>query len=230
MTSPLSPRAIGVDGAPGGWVAAMIDSGGRIEIEFVESFAAVLAEAAPADVVVVDMPIGLSSDGNRPVDALVRERLGTRRATFFPTPVRSVLDLPSWEEANLYSKHVSGKGLSKQAWNLIPKIIEVDECWDAVDAGQLREGHPETSFAEMSGAPLATKKARAEGREERLLLLQKALPADVRALIESCPKRWITDAIDALALAWTAQRVLAGEAVELGGERDDAGRPMELCI
>ncbi len=228
MTTRSAPRAIGVDGAPGGWVAAVLCHTNPIELTFTEVFADIVASAVSGDIMVVDMPIGLSSNGHRPVDAAVRARLGPRRSTFFPTPVRSVVDFTNWELANEHSRQVSGKGLSKQAWNLVPKIAEVDAAWDAVPDGQLREGHPETSFAEMSGAPLATKKSTAAGRRERVELLTSALQLDVMTAVDSLPKTWSIDAVDALALAWTAQRATNGTAGHLGGERDALGRPMEL--
>ena len=230
MNAHSRPRAIGVDGATGGWVSATISADSHLEITFVDAFAEIVSSASVDDVIIVDMPIGLSSDGYRPVDALVRERLGFRRSTFFPTPLRAVLDFESWDEANAHSKEVSGKGLSKQAWNLVPKIAEVDNCWTSALRGRLREGHPETSFAEMSGAPLSTKKADVDGRAERTALLHVALGADITRAIAECPKRWSTDAVDALALAWTGLRVHAGHAIHLGGEPDECGRPMELCI
>ena len=225
-----SPLAIGVDGAPGGWVAARIHENDRVDITFHEAFIDIVTNLSPHDVIIVDMPIGLSANGHRPVDSAVRERLGVRRSTFFPTPLRSVLDFDDWADANEHSKAVSGRGLSKQAWNLVPKIAEVDDAWTTALRDRLREGHPETSFAEMAGAPLQTKKSQADGRTERISLLAEQLSPTIETVIDECPKKWSIDAIDALALAWTAQRVRSGEAIRLGGELDDCGRPMELTI
>lgn len=224
---------IGVDGARGGWVAATIDiTNGTptMHIDFHEHFAALVDATADNEVIVVDMPIGLSSNGVRPADALARERLGQRRSTFFPTPIRSILDFEDWSEANDHSKQVCGKGLSKQAWNLIPKIAEVDQVWSRELDHRLFEGHPETSFAEMNGEPVLSKKATSVGRDERLSLIERHAGAGFSALISNCPSTWRTDAIDAVALAWTALRIIDGSAIRLGGELDEAGRPMELSI
>lgn len=225
-------RGIGVDGAPGCWVAASLTgaSVAPVDIAFYPSFAELLETTGPADVIVVDMPIGLSGDGIRPVDALVRDRLGPRRSTFFPTPVRTVSDFDDWADANEHSKELTGKGLSKQAWNLLPKIAEVDAAWTAEDSDRLLEGHPETSFAEMAGSPLMSKKATTEGRAERIALLEGHLMNGVAAIVETLPKKWATDAVDALALTWSARRVLSGQAVQLGGDCDPMGRPMRLTI
>ncbi len=230
VTSPNGPRAIGVDGAPGGWVTASLRPDSDVELHFSELFSSIVASTRPGDVIVVDMPIGLPDDGHRSVDSEVRERLGPRRSTFFPTPARSILDCQDWEHANTHSKNTYGKGLSKQAWNLVPKIGEVDEAWTLELRRQLREGHPETSFAEMAGGPLRSKKNTTNGRTERIGLLTTAISPSISAVLASFPKKWLTDAIDALAMAWTAQRVLSGAAIQLGGELDSLDRPMELVI
>ncbi len=179
---------------------------------------------------VVDMPIGLSHDGARPADTLARARLGVRRSTFFPTPVRSVLGEESWEKANAVSRSVSGKGLSKQTWNLIPKVRELDDAWSPEVADLMVEGHPEISFAQMAGGPLMSKKSTPAGREDRIHLLRTHLSPAVQRIVASCPASWRTDAIDALALLWTAQRFGSGDAIRLGGEIDAEGRPMQLVI
>ncbi len=203
---------------------------GDLSLGFYDAFADIIAESGPTASIVVDMPIGLSEDGIRPVDALVRERLGPRRSTFFPTPIRSVLDFEDWSEANDHAKRVAGKGLSKQAWNLVPKIAEIDDAWTLEVRDRVLEGHPETSFAELNGEPLTTKKAQPEGQSERLGLLHSALGREVTALVAEFPKKWRVDAIDALVLNWTARRVISRTSIRLGGEPDLLGRPMQLTI
>lgn len=234
----MTTLGIGVDGAPGGWVAATITAPFRncarhryeIRVAFFERFSDIVNSADSDDVIVVDIPIGLSADGVRPADTAARERLGPRRSTFFPTPVRSVLDFDEWAQANAHSKQVCGKGLSKQAWNLTTKISEVDQVWSPELADRLFEGHPETSFAEMNGEPVLSKKATTEGRDERLALINSHFELDMGPVVSECPNKWRTDAIDALALGWTALRIIDGSAIRLGGELDEAGRPMELSI
>lgn len=229
MTRPV----IGVDGARGGWVEAEFErSTGQCSLRFAETIAGAARRLRRQDVaaVVVDMPIGLSGDGNRPVDALARAHLGPRRATFFPTPLRIVLECETWEEANERSRELSGRGLSKQSWNLLPKIAEVDVEWTQDLRELLLEGHPESSFAQMAGAPLASKKSTVDGERDRVDLLAAHLTPEVSTLLANVPRSWRVDAIDALALAWTADRTAAGLAIRLGGELDPLGRPMQLVI
>lgn len=211
-------------------------------MEFVEQLDGVIAELIEGCIAVVgiDIPVGLSIDGDRPADQLARARLGPRRSTFFPTPVRSVLDATSWEEASAASRLAAGVGLSKQAWNLVPKIREIDRLWRPSIAESLVEVHPELSFAEMHGAPVMTKKSDADGAEQRLQLLAEnlAMPglpgprrrAFVDDLVGSMPRKLSIDTIDALAVLWSAGRHARGRSLTLGGECDPLGRPMAVTI
>ena len=233
---------VGIDGAPGGWLLARQEGLQRPTVRFLDGLDGVIGELIDGsiDVVGIDIPVGLSSDGNRPADQLARARLGPRRSTFFPTPVRSVLDAESWEHASAASRRAAGVGLSKQAWNLVPKIREVDRLWRRSIADSLVEVHPELSFAEMQGTPVMTKKSDPDGADQRRRLLAEHLTmpglsgthrrAFVDALVESMPRKLSIDTIDALAVLWSARRHALGRSVTLGGERDPLGRPMAVTI
>lgn len=222
---------LGVDGAPGGWLVAELTNT-TLSFTFAESLAESVERLHSGEVLVlaVDMPIGLSSSGNRPADRLARERLGPRRSTFFPTPIRSMLDFEVYADANAHSKATIGAGLSKQSWNLLPKIREVDQLWAPAISDRLVEAHPETSFAELDGSPVLTKKSTAEGRAERVGLLRGALGSQLDDALGYMKTSLWVDAIDAAIVAWTAHRVAMGSAVILGGDLDGEGRPMRLTI
>ena len=117
---------------------------------------------------------------------------------------------------------------------MVPKILEVDNLWHRSLLERLVEAHPEVSFAEMAGSPILSKKSSPNGADERSALLSTHLcdgSADVLdQLIEAIPTGLHVDAIDALALLWTARRVSMGDAVKLGGDLDALGRPMALHI
>jgi predicted RNase H-like nuclease len=90
------------------------------------------------------------------------------------------------------------------------------------------ECHPELSFCLMAGAPMAHPKRTAAGRTERLDALRAVLAGmDVQAsspLFAAYPD----DLLDAFACAWSATRLLAGEATVLGGDPDSTGLPMRI--
>ena len=88
----MSPRAVGVDGCPGGWIVAAV-TGRRVRWLVGTDIAAVLG-AHPGDVVAVDMPIGLLDAPGRPAETEARAWLaahGGPRSSIFASPTRAVL-------------------------------------------------------------------------------------------------------------------------------------------
>jgi predicted RNase H-like nuclease len=197
-----------VDGCRGGWVVAI--DGAPPEVVVVPTFGDVLA--LTGGVVAVDMPIGLPDEGRRSCDAEARRMLGPRRSSVFPVPVRSALAATSFAAVT---------GLSIQGWHLVPKIREVDACWEP----RVREVSPELSLAVVAGEPMLHPKRTAEGRAERLAVLGAAFPG----LTLSVRGASGHDVLDAHACLLTARRIDRGEAIELGdGAVDALGRPMRV--
>jgi len=192
--------------------------------ERVERLDAVLADRSLA-VEAVDMPIGIPERGPREADLLARAALRPHGARVFPAPVRAALAHPDdYRAACAASVAAQGRALSRQAWHLVPKVLEADEA--AADP-RLVEVHPELSFAEMAGAPLAASKRTPEGRAGRLLLLAE----HVRGFDPSAAPPG-DDALDALAAAWTAARIARDAARSLPADppRDPRGRPMRIVV
>ena len=54
-----------------------------------------------------------------------------RSSSVFPAPVRATLKATNYEEACRLSMNAHGKSMSKQAYEIIAKIREVDELDDA---------------------------------------------------------------------------------------------------
>lgn len=144
-------------------------------------------------------------------DVLARQALGPRRSSIFMTPVRATLAHLAYAEASAENMRLTNKGISRQAFGLIPKIRQVDE-WVCHAGARVVEVHPELSFAELAGAPLSTRKTTWAGAVERHRLLAGAridLPHDLGGVGEQVA---IDDVLDAAAAAWTAQRVAYGQA------------------
>jgi predicted RNase H-like nuclease len=178
----------------------------------------------------IDMPIGLPESGPRACDREARRLLGPRRSSVFPAPARAVLGATTYEEACTVSRRVNGRAVSKQLYNILPKIREVDFL---LSQSRSRPPHlfemcPELSFAAMTGHPMPHNKRTAEGRVERMEALQPAF-GDVARVVKS-PPRGATqdDVLDALAGAWTARRYVARSCIRLGGEVDEIGLRMEV--
>ena len=189
-------------------------------------------DAGDLAAVAVDIPIGLAARDPRACDREARRRLGPRRNSVFPAPPRAVCGASTYEEACTVSRLVSGKGLSKQLYNIVAKIEEVDAVQSPRRQQSLFEACPELSFAVMGGdAPMQHSKRTAEGRAERVAVLHQQLGVDVPGLLEArAPGAQPDDVLDALALAWTARRYLGGSCLRFGGELDDTGLRMEINV
>lgn len=216
---------VGVDGCRAGWVVALDLVGGRTELRVVADFGEVLALGA--SLVAIDIPIGLSAVGPRACDVAARARLGPRRSSVFPAPVRSVLGAVDHADAVARSRAACGRGLSIQAWNLVPKVAEVDGLLTPGDP--VVEAHPELSLATLAGHPLATRKKDAAGRAQRLALLSGPF-SDIADRLAAKPAGCAADdVLDAYAVLWTARRIAAGTAETLGdGQCDERGLPMAI--
>lgn len=218
---------VGVDGCRGGWVAAVDGGAGTTSLVVVADIQAVLALGGA--VVGIDIPLGLPMVGPRACDVAARARLGVRRSSVFPAPLRVVLGAGDHREAVARSVAASGKGLSVQAWNLVPKIVDADR--HVAPGAPVVEVHPELSFATMAGAPLRTRKREPAGRAERCALLSAPFP-DVAERLADRPRGCAPDdVLDAYAVLWTVRRIGGGTAEVLGdGEVDGTGRRMAITV
>jgi predicted RNase H-like nuclease len=220
-----------VGGATGiGGIGDIGDLGVRVLPSLGEVVSAL--ESARVAAVAVDIPIGLAADGPRDCDREARRLLGPRRSSVFPAPVRPVLDATSYADACAISREHCGKGVSKQLYNILGKIREVDGVATPQLQAHLFEACPELSFAVMSGGtPMRHNKRTAEGRAERVAALVTAL-GDVAPLVDfvDAPPKGASrdDVFDAFALAWTARRALTRSCIRLGGQTDETGLRMEV--
>lgn len=244
-------RVAGVDGCPGGWIAAVVDipdpEGAALSgpAAAAERWPAVtwhyLVDAGELPRLVrayglsrlgVDIPIGLPDGGlPRAADGAARRRLPGRAASVFPTPVRAVLAAASYAEACALSRARCGRALSKQTWFITPKIGQMDATLTREHDEVIAEVHPEVSFAAMAGGLPAPSKKTAAGRDERVRRLAPWLGPAVPGLVSSAPRQArADDALDALACAWSAWRWALGRHEQLGDPlaRDARGHPMRI--
>jgi predicted RNase H-like nuclease len=192
-------EVVGVDGTRGGWVAIALEDG-RFARDFVlRPIEANFAELAGAHVIAVDVPIGF---GPRMADTAARAFLTGAASTVFTTPPRALLEIPFGP----------GLGLSAQSHALGARILHVTELARA--DSRFREVHPEVSFRAMNnGRPLGHRKKSAAGVLKRIELLRKE-GIELTALTEASSAP-VDDVLDAAAAAWSACRILTGEAKSL---------------
>ena len=175
----------------------------------------------------IDIPIGLPAAGPRRLPDLEGPGLvlGRRASTLFMTPIRQALEAPTHAEATTVSRRVAGFGISVQAFGLRHRIFEV-ERWLEAAPWPVVEVHPELLVHDVDRATTAVVQAhrpgrgraagRLDGRGHRRLLPAPGRPAP-------------HDVLDAAAVAWTVQRIVAGTARPFPDppERHD-GRPVAI--
>lgn len=234
------PWLAGVDGCRAGWFrASRHTETGKLAFDLVEKAAELLVRRPVPQVVAIDIPIGLPDAGPRDADRQARARLGPARGrSVFPAPIRLALEAATYAAACAANERADGRRMSRQAWNLVPKIREVDE-WLANDArarARLFEVHPELAFlAWNDGRAMAAPKKRPEGRAERLRLVERWLGPGVLAHARGPhPKSALADddVLDAVAALRSAHRIAQGAAETLPAKpaRDAAGLPMRIVF
>lgn len=203
------------------WVVAAVRGGHLEEIALASSLPEILDTWTGLDVLAVDIPIGHedrdgeANGGRRAADDAARERLGPRSASVFPVPPIDLLDAQAHGEAVDAARDRGTIAPSVQVWNLREQILEATHL--SGDDDRLHEAHPEVSFHVMSvgtgrlPAKLAHKRSW-NGLFQRIGLLERENLAPPRELDETgaAPP---DDVLDAIAAAWTADRIATGDAV-----------------
>ena len=218
----------GIDGCRGGWLLVRREpERGSADFVIFERW----ADLPAADMIAVDMPIGLPESGERGCDRLARKLLGKRRSSVFLGLRRLLLDFADYPSANEWAKS-DGAGLSKQAWYLLDKIREIDATIRPEDQARIRETHPELAFLSLKGAPLQHSKKSAEGIAERTGLLEAAGFVRIQPWIDLLggERAMADDLLDACALTLAAERMARGKAKRLPEDppRDARGLAMEI--
>jgi predicted RNase H-like nuclease len=245
--SDAKAQVIGIDGCRAGWVWAALGPAG-LGLGLAETLAALTPEIACAGLTLIDIPIGLPEGGpdERVCDRAARSLLGhPRAASVFPVPCRATVDAADADYAGacaINQRH-TGRRVSRQGFNILPKVREADRFLQGPGAprGRLRESHPELVFLALAGASMAHNKKTLAGREERLRVLERLAPgsrAAVAAGFEVLRDRWGAralardDLVDALALAVAARRCLADglETLPPQPPLEARGLPMEMVI
>ena len=208
-----SDRVLGVDAAgKHGWIGIVVDDAGFVGAR-IGGLRAIIDWAEPVRVIGVDIPIGHVSGGVRRADTEARRFVGPRRAaSVFAAPPETALRAASYAEANEALGAAGRARMSRQAWALVPKMAEAADVASTDD--RVREIHPEVSFTELTGAPLAWSKKSWNGLLER----RRALDAAGIALpdeIDGIDGVVADDVVDAAVVAWSARRVANGVALSL---------------
>jgi len=206
---------LGIDGCRGGWFIVHLTATGNWTTALVGDSVSLADHINQSRLSLIDIPIGLLDSGGpqRQCDQLARKVLGMpRAASVFSPPCHKAVYATGYDQACRLNFQWLGKKLSKQTWNITPKIRQIDEMLknQRVLRKILRECHPEVAlWALNDGNAMQFNKKEAAGRAERLRVLSRYLPT-AHAIMDSCMQSYrrkdvaLDDIIDALTLVVTA--------------------------
>lgn len=215
-------KYVGVDWAKKGWFAVALKDGKDYEVDLFPSILNLWGRHSDAERVLIDIPIGLNTEGKRRCDVEAKNLLKPLRSnSVFHIPVRKAVYSKTLKEAKEINEEY-GYSITNQAWAICPSIRELDQFLGSFPnaIGVIKESHPEVCFSALnSGNPMGNKKKSEEGVEERKQTLftkdnsLKSIYKDaVKTFIEQpqyarrISKNDKDDILDALALAKTATK------------------------
>ncbi len=177
----MAIKWVGVDGYSGGWVIVSFDEDSNFFHGVSDTFDEIVAEFSDAELILVDIPIGLSEGAEpRTCDVEARQLLGRPRgSSVFRTPSRKTVEQidenpGDYEAANQIEQATANVGLTRQAFGIGGKIYEVDAIVrDPIRSSHpIREVHPELLFWALNGCKsMRHRKRTREGVAERLTVL-----------------------------------------------------------
>ncbi len=164
----------------------------------------------PAFLFAIDLPLGLlqkHAPGGRECDRLARCILGPRRGSVFTPPPLEALPFNSYQ-----ALRARGIKISRQSFNLLPRLKEVHENLDLLLEKYVFETHPELVFRSLSGEILPSKHS-PEGFQRRLQILKEScLFQNLLDNLHSLARKFKKDLLDAYACLLAAQKIFLGKA------------------
>lgn len=229
---------LGIDGCKAGWFFVVLEEGGPYDVGIVPTIEDLAPRLERCALALIDIPIGLPSGltGERRAELEARRLIAPRASSVFPVPSRTAIQAADYRSACAANEAVVGRRLSRQTWNIVEKIREVDEFLSRrVLRHRLREMHPELAFWSLNDrkVPLHGKKTPA-GFTERLDILARYCPQSMEVFHrarERFPRRSDLaddDILDALVGAITATRYPSLESVPAVPQFDERGLAMEM--
>lgn len=207
----------GIDGTRNGWITAEF-TGKSWKIEFHEKLSEIEFEEA-----LIDIPIGLPKTSTRRCDAEARDFLAPERHySIFNCPVRDAVYANSYEKACDINEEKIGKRISKQAWNIVPKIREADK---EAQKRKLRESHPEVFFKAIEVESVIDSKSSKKGLKDRKEILKRF--GDI-SVVEDFEAKDVSedDLIDAMVLSLGSEFEL--ENIPENPDKDSEGLEMSI--
>ena len=203
---------IGIDGCKAGWIIAKTLENESISFQIIKN----LNDLKRINVshIGIDIPLQLSHTGKRYAEIEARSLLKNRACTIFTPPTLNALRAKNYMDACEVNFKECGKRISKQSWNLFPKIKEAQEFLENKSINKLRvfEVHPELSFMAMNDMSLVQASKKTDiGREIRIKLIQKFFPKFSFESVRNEYKKnqaLDDDILDSVSVLWSTQRIV----------------------
>ena len=232
---------VGVDGCRAGWIAVTLRTDAPPSVSVYGSFAALMAQAGEKAFIAVDMPIGLPdfiARGGRGPEQAVRPFLGARQSSVFSIPSRAAVSCTDYREGCAVALASSDppRKISKQAFFLFRKILEIDAAIDLSSQHRIREAHPEVAFCILNGGEPMRLPKKVKGAinpsgiaERRDLLARHGYDP---AFLSQIPPRGAAadDFLDACVCAVVAGRVARGEARSFPANPATDSKGLQIAI
>jgi predicted RNase H-like nuclease len=205
----------GIDGCKAGWIIA---TDRRVVVQ-------TRLQLERFGLVGIDMPIGLVDGPRRACDIAARKYLESAGSSVFPAPPRAALSCADYQSALAAARIATGRGISKQTFNIMPKVAELDRLIDESNQHHIIEVHPECTFKTMNCDKKLLPKKSPEGRIARRRLLSEHFDVPSAAPAGAA----MDDMLDAYAVLWSTRRFQRGEHRVFGdGQRDTRGIEMRI--
>jgi predicted RNase H-like nuclease len=233
-------KFIGIDGCKAGWFYVGFDDKNQWQIGVIKHIEQIASFIPASSLLLIDIPIGLM--GNTPkqrrCDIEARFRLKPKRsASVFPVPSRASLQADNYQQASNLNFQASGRKLSKQSWNIIDKIKQVDDFLLNTKARhKIREMHSELCFWALNHQQAMQHNKRTlkgfSEREKLLVVHCEATGGIVSEALSIYPRKDLArdDVLDALVGAVTARFNENLITLPETPERDAKDLPMEVVF
>jgi predicted RNase H-like nuclease len=168
----------GIDGSAGGWVA-VVRTPHQFKVYHFSRISQIFELPIAIDLALIDIPLGLgSSRVIRGVEKLARKELSpARHSSVFNVPVRESMQQNNYQLASQTNWEITGKKISRQSWNIVPKIKDADHALQENPGlkKRLLEAHPELCFKYLNHAKIPVFRKRDPGQkglDERISILR----------------------------------------------------------
>lgn len=233
----------GADGCRSGWAVVFWDlnRAEKPHLTVKAGFREILEAPEAPEIIAVDMPIGLperSGRGGRAAEQAARPRLGRRQSSVFSVPARAAVKCDDYREACSQALAHSDppRKVSKQCFNLFPKIREIDALMTSELESRVYEVHPELSFWRLNGERAMSLPKKVKGAahrpglaERRDLLCGFGFEPE---FFDSERPRGVSadDLIDAAVNTLIAERIVRGEAESFPADPPRDAKGLRIAI